>query len=122
MEINVATRNGQVPVTVIYVNSDIDSTTSQDFRSKIDDLISHGARHILVDLSNVAFVSSAGLRALHKDVDDDNLRKKHEHKHVQIALSKSCQSLIQSEGVFELGGFDTYIETHHDINKAVNSF
>ena len=111
MEIKVSTRTEQVPVTVIYVNGDIDSTTSQDFRSKIEGLI-----------SNLAFVSSAGLRALHNDVDDDNLRKNMSIGTYKSPYLKVANPSPKVKEVFELGGFDTYIEIHHDINKAVNSF
>jgi anti-anti-sigma factor len=132
MEIKVATENGQVPVTVVHVNGDVDSTTSQDFLAKIEELISNGARHILIDLSNVLFISSAGLRAihnifnklraLHKDADDDLLRKSMSTGVYKSPYLKVANLSSKVKEVFELGGFDTYIEIHSDIKSAVSSF
>src|SRR5262245_8692239 len=65
MEITISTENGRVPVTVMHVDGNIDSATYEVFKAKADEVIHDGARHILVDLSNAPFVSSAGLRTLH---------------------------------------------------------
>ena len=132
MEITTTIENVKFPITIIHVNGDIDSTTSQAFKSKIEELISDGARHILVNLSNVPFISSAGLRAihiifnqlrtLHKDVDDDVLRKNMSAGIYKSPYLKVANLSPKLKEVFELGGFDTYIEIHSDINNAVNSF
>ena len=65
MEIKVSTENGRVPVTVLHVDGNIDSSTYEAFQSTAKKLIDDGARYMLVDLSHAPFVSSAGLRALH---------------------------------------------------------
>lgn len=132
MEITTTTENIKFPITIIHVNGDIDSTTSQAFKSKIEELISDGARHILVNLSNVPFISSAGLRALHiifnqlhtlhKDADDDVLRKNMSAGLYKSPYLKVTNLSPKLKEVFELGGFDTYIEIHNDINNAINSF
>lgn len=132
MEITTTTENIKFPITIIHVNGDIDSTTSQAFMAKIEELISDGARHILVNLSNVPFISSAGLRAihiifnqlrtLHKDADDDVLRKNMSAGMYKSPYLKVTNLSPKLKEVFELGGFDTYIEIHNDINNAINSF
>ena len=66
MEIKVASENARVPVTVLHVDGNIDSSTYQAFQAKVDELIDGGARHLLIDLSHAPFVSSAGFRALHQ--------------------------------------------------------
>ena len=131
MDIRVTTGHGQLPVTVIYVNGDVDSTTSQDFLVKIEELIFDGARHILIDLSNVPFISSAGLRAihnifnqlraLHKDADDDALRAVNDgtYKSPNVKLLNLSE---QTNFAFETAGFDVYIETFTDRDTAINSF
>ena len=65
MEIKVSTESGRVPVTILHVDGNIDSSTYDQFQSTAKKLIEEGARYILVDLSHAPFVSSAGLRALH---------------------------------------------------------
>ena len=63
MEIKASTENGRVPVTILHVDGNIDSATHDIFKAKADEVIRDGARYILVDLSHVPFVSSAGLRS-----------------------------------------------------------
>ena len=64
MQIKVFTEKGQVEVTVMHVDGNIDSSTSESFKTKADELIKSGAHYILVDLTHAPFVSSAGMRAL----------------------------------------------------------
>ena len=132
MEITTTTENIKFPITIVHVSGDIDSTTSHAFKSRIEELISDGARHILVDLSHVPFINSAGLRAihnifnqlraLHKDADDDILRKNMSAGIYKSPYLKVTNLSPKLKEVFELGGFDTYIEIHNDINNAINSF
>ncbi|MBC7878029.1 MAG: STAS domain-containing protein [Anaerolineales bacterium] len=132
MEIKVSTESGKVPVTVIHVDGNIDSATYQAFQSKAEELISNGAHHILINLANAPFISSAGLRAmhsifnqlrsLHKDADDDALRKSMSAGAYKSPYLKVASLSEEAKEVFELGGFDTYIEVYDDVNKAIASF
>jgi anti-anti-sigma factor len=132
MEIKVSVENGRVPVTILHVDGKIDSTSYESFQSKADELIQSGARKMLVDMTHVTFISSAGLRALHaifnqlrtlnKGLNDDDL-----HKAISAGTYKSPDlKLLNLTGAarpaFEMGGFDMYIETFDDLKKAINSF
>ena len=64
MDIQVHTENGRVPITVLHVHGNLDSSTYQEFEAKAEELIRNGTRYILVDLSHSGFISSAGFRAL----------------------------------------------------------
>ena len=132
MEITTSTENIKFPITVVHVNGDIDSATYQAFQAKLEELIAGGARHILVDLGQSTYLSSAGLRALHnifnqlrvlhKDADDETLRKSMSVGTYRSPYLKLVNLSTQAAEVFELGGFDTYIEVFRDMNQAVNSF
>jgi anti-anti-sigma factor len=134
MEIKVSTENGRVPVTVLYVEGDIDSASYQAFQAKADELMQGGARHMLIDLSKVAFVSSAGLRALHNVFNqlrafhpDENLNDEDIRKGISAGTYKSPHLKLlnpskETRTTMEMGGFDMYIETYTDLKKAVASF
>ena len=62
--LKVTTENGRVPVTVITITGNIDTSSFEGFLSKAEELIQGGARYILVDLSNAPYMSSAGLRVM----------------------------------------------------------
>lgn len=132
MEIKVTTENARVPLSIMHVSGKIDSATHQTFQAKAEDLIDNGARYILVDLAETEFVSSAGLRALHnifnklralhQDVNDDELRKKMSAGEYKSPFVKVVNSSTQIREIFEVSGFDTYIEAYDDPNKAIASF
>jgi anti-anti-sigma factor len=132
MEIKVTTENARVPLSIMHISGKIDSATHQAFQVKAEELIDNGARYILVDLANTEFVSSAGLRALHnifnklravhQDVNDDELRKKMSAGEYKSPFVKVVNSSAQIREIFEVSGFDTYIEAYKDLNTAIASF
>ncbi len=107
MEIKVHTENGRIPVTVLHVDGNIDSSTYRQFESKVDEAIKDGARHILVDLSHAPFVSSAGLRALHsafnklRSLDPNAAAAEEELKKGISARLRFVNVQVQSHRVFE---------------------
>jgi anti-anti-sigma factor len=134
MEIKVFTENGRVPVTVMHVDGNIDSASYEVFQKKAEESIKAGSRHILVDLSHVKFVSSAGLRALHnlfnelRTLDSDSNLTEDEVKHgISSGTYKSPHLKIlnlspETRTAFEMAGFDMFIETYSDMKTAVDSF
>ena len=134
MEIKVATENGRVPVTVLHVDGNIDSSTYEQFQSTAKKLIEEGARYILVDLSHAPFVSSAGLRALHTlfnelrtrnpraDLNDEQMKKGISAGTYKSPHLKLLNLSPETKTAFETSGFDMYIETFTDRNSAIASF
>lgn len=49
---------------VVAVTGRIDSRTSQEFENKLLGVFEEGATNVIIDFSNVDFLSSAGLRVL----------------------------------------------------------
>ena len=132
MEMKVAARTGRVPVTVIHVDGNIDSVTYEEFLSKVDELMSAGARHVLIDLEHVPLVSSAGLRAfnnifsklreLSPDVSDDELRDginagTYKSPHLKLVRPSKATRLA-----LETSGFSLFLEILDDVDTAVAAF
>ena len=61
MEIVVSTLD---EVVIVEPRGRIDSTTSREFGDRLLDLIKEGTARVVVDFSNVVYISSAGFRAL----------------------------------------------------------
>jgi anti-anti-sigma factor len=132
MEINVTQTNARVPVTVLRVSGNLDSATYEPFQSKSMELISGGARYFLIDLAQVSYISSAGLRALQAifnklrsvngDVSEKEMRQQitvgtYKSPHLKLLnLSKAARA------AFEMAGFDMFIATYTDEKTAVASF
>jgi len=132
MEIKVTTEKGRVPVTVLHVDGNIDSASYEAFLSQAQKTIDGGARHMLVDLAHVPFVSSAGLRAfnillnrlrtLTPDVSDEEMRKgindgSYKSPHLKL-LNPSKVTMTTLDG----SGFSMFIEVFDDLDKAVAAF
>src|SRR5512145_2026417 len=65
MNISVSQASGNVPVTVVKLDGQLDGQNFQELISKAQELYSAGARDFLLDLSDLTYISSAGLVALH---------------------------------------------------------
>lgn len=134
MEIKVSTEHGRVPVTVLHVDGNIDSATYETFKAKVDELINGGTRYILLDLSHVPFVSSAGLRAIHSIFNqlrslhpDANLSDEAVKQGIAAGTYKSPHLKLlnlskETRTAFELSGFDMFIDTFTDRKEAIASF
>ena len=131
MEIKVSTESGRVPVTILHVDGNIDSSTYEQFQATAKRLIDEGARYILVDLSHAPFVSSAGLRALHTVFNDlrtrnpqSSISDEQMKKGISAGTYKSPHLKLlnlspETKTAFETSGFDMYIDTFNDKNTAV---
>lgn len=134
MEIKVFTENGRVPVTVIHIDGNIDAMTHDAFLAKARELIQNGARHILLDLSHTAYISSPGLRAINNifnelrimypeaDQSEEDLKQgiangTYKSPHVKLLNpSEDIKAILQTTG------FDLFIETFTDKKAAITSF
>ncbi len=131
LDIKSTTRVASIPVNIVHIAGDIDSSNFQTFQSFLDDQVANGSRHFILNFKNVNRISSAGLRVihnlfnklreLHKDVDDDELRKRMSTGVYKSPYLKVVNLSAAVEEVFRLGGFDIYIEIFQDEEQAVNS-
>lgn len=134
MEIKVSTENGRVPVTIIHIDGNLDSSSFTIFQTKAEELIKGGAHHILVDLTHSPYVSSAGFRVLSqifKELNaihpDSNLSETDMKQGIIDGSYKSPYLKLlnlseQTKAVFTTTGFDMYIEEYDDIKKAISAF
>ena len=134
MDIKTYTEKRDVVVTVMHVDGNIDAATYEVFQSKADELIDSGAHFILVDLSHVPFVSSAGMRALQhiynrlrslypdSDVSDEDVKKGIRAGTYRSPFLKLLNPSKEAAKTFEISGFDMFVEIFTDKDKAIASF
>jgi anti-anti-sigma factor len=134
MDIEISTEKARFPITILHVNGDIDSFTYEALLSQARQLIADGARYILIDLAHVPYISSAGLRTLYTIFLDlravhpeENLSEEDLEKGVMAGTYRSPYLKLLNlsdrvQGVFQMGGFDRYIETYNDLKTAIDSF
>jgi anti-anti-sigma factor len=136
MNISVSQAQGRVPVTVIKLDGQLDGQNFQELITKAQELHSAGARDFLLDLSDLTYISSAGLVALHSvalmargeelpDLEGGwsayrSLGRSSEagvQKHVKLLNPRS-----EIMGVLDMVGFSSVFEIYTDREEAVNSF
>jgi len=134
MDIKVFVEKGSVPVTVMHVDGNIDSSTYTAFQTKANEIIQDGTRYILVDLAHAPYVSSAGMRALQRIYDqlralypDLDMSKEDVKKGISAGTYKSPHLKLLNPSketlkTFEMSGFDMYIEIFTDKTEAIASF
>ena len=136
MEITVSTQQGKVPVTVVQPHGDVDASNYAELVKKVETLHKDGVQDFLIDLSDVSYMSSAGLVALHsiaimlrgeKPADPqsgwaalksiDRSRERGMQKHAKIL---NPQEYVAD--TFEKAGFTQFFEVFTDLKSAVASF
>jgi len=136
MNISVSKEAGSVPVTVLRLEGELDGQNYQDLIGKAKELYSAGARDLLLDLSELTYVSSAGLVALHSVallVKGEKLPDTEEGWSAYRAMGRSSDSGVQKhikllnpreevKSVLEMVGFDRVFEVFTDLDVAVKSF
>lgn len=130
MELSVTTEQGRVPVTVLHVKGNVDSTTYQAFQTEAEKLIAEGTQNLLVDLHDVPYMSSAGLRSLNQIYN--KLRAKGEDqstvtKGVTAGTYKSPHLKLLSPSArvldtLKMSGFDMFLDIRSNLQDAVASF
>ena len=65
LDILISEKIGNVPVTVLYLSGELDAKTQKDLQAKAEQVISRGAKDLILDLSGVTYLGSAGVRVMH---------------------------------------------------------
>jgi anti-anti-sigma factor len=120
LSILVGNERGNVPVTVLKVEGDIDANTYKDLQDKAAEVIGGGAENILLDLGSVEYMGSAGFRAIHAIANMLNKEQKqgmYKSEHVKLLNPKG-----EVARVIKTLGFDSFLEIHTDRQAAIDSY
>lgn len=136
MNISVSNAQGKVPVTVIKLDGELDGQNYQNLIHKAREVYEGGSRSFLIDLSDLTYVSSAGLVALHTvallangEALPDTEAGWSAIRSVGRAGSSGIQKNVklfnprsEVKSVLDMVGFSSVFEIHTDFDQAVNSF
>lgn len=110
MEITYDRRDAAVVVTV---SGSIDTLTSGSLAESLAEQIETGARRLVLDMSGVDYISSAGLRSLLAAV------KLARRQGGDFRLAEVDQLVLK---VLTLSGFTSILKLYDDVGQAVASF
>lgn len=129
MEIAVVEAQGRVPVTILRLRGPI--TTNVELEQAAQAAYDAGARNLLIDLTNVPYIATYGLRALHfiyglLRADDTELGAPAARSAAGgPTLSPHLRLLRPSAHALEalkVAGYDLFIEIHTDDERALAAF
>lgn len=109
MEVNVREESG---CSVAAVKDRLDTMTVWDFEQKMAGLVEGGVKKLVLDLSGLEYISSAGLRSLLA------LSKKVKAAGGGMAL---CGLTGLPKEIFTVSGFDTVFPLHASVEEAAKS-
>lgn len=136
MNISVSQIHAKVPVTVIKLEGQLDGQTYQVLINKTQDTYKAGWRDFLIDMSDLTYISSAGLVALHSMallIKGSELPNTDEGWSAYRSIGRSKEAGIQQhikllspraevQSVLEMVGFSEVFEVFNDLDEAVKSF
>ncbi len=132
MEITVTQETGRLPVTVFHISGEINSSTYEEFGKRAREAYEAGTRNLLLDLKDVTYVSSAGIRALN---DIMKMLRTDAPEESDAAMSKGVRDgtfhsphlkLVNVPNrvveVLKMAGVDMLLEIHKTMKEALASY
>jgi len=115
LQIGISHEEGDKQVTVIRLTGSLDANTQSQLENKAKEAIDGGAEYLLLDMSNVDYLGSAGMRAIHAitnqlSPDDPSMRSDR---------LKVVNPSPAAGKVFKTLGFDSFIDIHDNIDEAI---
>jgi anti-anti-sigma factor len=142
MNITITKTEKPVPVTILHLDGALDGSNYESLVVEAQKVYAAGARDLILDLSKLTFISSSGLRALHRVAlifqgkklrgqkdeawgsyrwtayrDLDREKKLSIQEHVKL-LSPTKEV----REVLDLIGFSSLFEIYTDLHQATASF
>jgi anti-sigma B factor antagonist len=99
---------------LVMIEGRIDSYTAPELSEKLNLLISQERYKLILDLSNVTFVSSAGLRVF---INIQKLCKKKDQG--EVVLVNTPHRVYET---LELAGLTPLFKFYNDVNSAIGGF
>jgi anti-anti-sigma factor len=128
LNINLTKAQGNVPVTVMHLKGHLHGETEGLLLERARQSIQEGSKHILLDLSGVSVLTSAGLRAIHNIFNlltpkgDVEVIHQHRDEPYKSPYFKLLCPNPQIYYVLNIAGFLQNIPIYSDMEEAVQSF
>ena len=117
-----------VPVTILHLSGHLHGATEQELLGYARQAHEKGAKHLLLDMSGLEVLSSAGLRAIHSvfnlftpQSDKDVIREHHEEPYKSPYMKLVCPN-PEIYYVLNIAGFLQSLLIYNDMDEALKSF
>ena len=128
LKITASQIQGDVPVTILHLDGHLHGTTESELLDRARQAQEDGSKHLLLDLSGVEVLPSAGLRAIHNIFNlftpqaDRAVIKQHGDEPYKSPYFKLVCPNPNVYYVLNIAGFLQNILIYNNLDEAVNSF
>jgi anti-anti-sigma regulatory factor len=128
LNIKVSVVEGATPVTILHLSGHLHGDTEPVLVDHARQSLEDGSKYLLLDLSDVQVLTSAGLRAIHNifnlytPKDDQTVIREHGDEPYKSPYFKLVCPNPQIYYVLNIAGFLQNILIFNDMDEAVNSF
>ena len=136
MHITASPNKGPISIMVMHLHGELDGSNYMDFIAEAEKLYNNGAQEILLDLSDLTYMSSAGIIAMQtidmlfcgqkRIVEEKGWaayraldRDRHKEPQIHVKLLGLNSNVHQ---VLEMVGFGAFFEIYTDGHQALASF
>jgi anti-anti-sigma regulatory factor len=119
---------GDVPVTILHLSGHLHGTTERDLLDRARQAQEDGSKYLLLDLSEVEVLTSAGLRAIHNifnmftPKNDRDVIRQHGDEPYKSPYFKLVCPNPDVYYVLNIAGFLQNILIYNNMDEAVSSF
>jgi anti-anti-sigma regulatory factor len=136
MQINFSKQESRVPVTVMQLKGNLDASNYTEVIARAQDAYDEGARNLLIDLSKVPYVSSAGLMSLHSAAlifAGHSMKSKESGRPISRSVNAQNEKAVRLhvkllspqpavEQVLDIVGLKQFLDIYTELETAVQSF
>jgi ABC-type transporter Mla MlaB component len=128
LNINTSQAQGNMPITILHLSGHLHGETERELIDTARQVHEEGTKHLLLDLSGLEVLTSAGLRAiqiifnLFTPQRDMNVIHEHSDEPYKSPYVKLVCPNPQIYYVLNIAGFLQNILIYNDLDEAVNSF
>ena len=119
---------GEVPVTILHLSGHLHGNTESELLDRARQALEDGSKYLLLDLSQVEVLTSAGLRAIHNifnlftpQTDRETIRQHGDEPYKSPYLKLVCPN-PNVYYVLNIAGFLQNILIYNNMEDALNSF
>jgi len=115
LQIAISREEGDKAITVMRLRGSLDANTQSVLENKAKEAIDGGAEYLLLDLSAVDYLGSAGMRGIHAitnllSPDDPSMRS---------PKLKILNPSPAAAKIFKTLGFDAFIDVYGSVDEAI---
>ena len=136
MQISFSKQEGRVPVTIMKLAGNLDASNYLDVIAKAQNAYDEGARDLLIDLSEVPYVSSAGLMSLHSVAlifAGQSMKSKESGRPISRSVNAQNEKTVRQhvkllnpqpdvDQVLDVVGLKQFLDIYTELETAVQSF